>query len=71
MPNDTEILTPSEAAKVIGCHVDLLHKYARSGEFMPAIITRSGRRLYRLSDVLQLKAERLSQRPHATQQTGT
>jgi len=65
-PND--LLTPSDAARVLGLSPDSVRVLSDSGR-LPAMRTVSGRRLFRRGDVDRLAAERASHsaaRAHAT-----
>ncbi len=53
-----EILTAPETAKELGITVSRLLQYHKDSVFMPTVITRSGKRLYRLSEVLKFKERR-------------
>jgi excisionase family DNA binding protein len=64
-PND--LLTPSDAARVLGLSPDSVRVLSDSGR-LPAMRTVSGRRLFRRGDVDRLAAERAHQsavRAHA------
>jgi excisionase family DNA binding protein len=56
-PND--LLTPSDAARVLGLSPDSVRVLSDSGR-LPAMRTVSGRRLFRRGDVDRLAAERAS-----------
>jgi len=51
MPDD-DLLTPREAARMLGVRVPTLAWWARTGALKPAVRTPGGHRRYRLADVL-------------------
>ena len=55
--NPDDLLTPSDAARVLGLSPDSVRVLSDSGR-LPAMRTISGRRLFRRSDVDRLAAER-------------
>lgn len=61
-PND--LLTPSDAARVLGLSPDSVRVLSDSGR-LPAMRTVSGRRLFRRGDVDRLAAERAARNHHA------
>lgn len=56
-PND--LLTPSEAAKLLGVSADTVRLYADAGK-LAALRTQTGRRFFRRSEVERLVAARAS-----------
>lgn len=56
-PNPNDLMTPSDAARVLGLSADSVRVLSDSGR-LPAMRTVSGRRLFRRGDVDRLAAER-------------
>lgn len=56
-PNPDDLLTPSDAARVLGLSVDSVRYLADHGR-LPVLRTTSGRRLFKRIDVDQLAADR-------------
>ena len=56
-PDPDDLMTPSDAARVLGLSADSVRVLSDSGR-LPAMRTISGRRLFRRSDVDRLAAER-------------
>ena len=56
-PTPTDLLTPSDAARVLGLSPDSVRVLSDSGR-LPALRTVSGRRLFRRGDVDSLAADR-------------
>ena len=59
-PDPDDLMTPSDAARVLGLSADSVRVLSDSGR-LPALRTISGRRLFRRSDVDRLAAERAQQ----------
>jgi len=59
-PDPNDLMTPSDAARVLGLSADSVRVLSDSGR-LPAMRTVSGRRLFRRSDVDRLAAERAQQ----------
>jgi excisionase family DNA binding protein len=59
-PDPDDLMTPSDAARVLGLSADSVRVLSDSGR-LPAMRTVSGRRLFRRSDVDRLAAERAQQ----------
>jgi excisionase family DNA binding protein len=57
LPDPNDLMTPSDAARVLGLSADSVRVLSDSGR-LPAMRTVSGRRLFRRSDVDRLAAER-------------
>ncbi|WP_224369026.1 MerR family DNA-binding transcriptional regulator [Hyalangium versicolor] len=55
--NPNQLMTPSEAARLLGLTADMVRVLHRRGQ-LPAERTETGRRLFRRSDVEALAAER-------------
>ncbi len=55
------LLTPADAARVLGVVPATVRQMAISGKLPPAVMTESGMRLFRRSDVERLAAEREAQ----------
>jgi excisionase family DNA binding protein len=64
MDTEAVYLSTKDAADEIGVGPDRFRQLEREGK-IPAIRTRGGVRLFRLSDVLVLKAQRAAQREEA------
>jgi len=56
-PDPNDLMTPSDAARVLGLSADSVRVLSDSGR-LPAMRTVSGRRLFRRGDVDRLAAER-------------
>lgn len=56
--NGEELLSPIEAAKLLGLSADMVRVLARTGRLLPAVKSTHGARLFRRADVLALLAER-------------
>ena len=56
-PDPNDLMTPSDAARVLGLSADSVRVLSDSGR-LPALRTISGRRLFRRGDVDRLAAER-------------
>jgi excisionase family DNA binding protein len=56
-PDPDDLMTPSDAARVLGLSADSVRVLSDSGR-LPAMRTVSGRRLFRRGDVDRLAAER-------------
>ena len=54
---DLKLLTPAEAARVLGLHAERLRQLHRKGRIR-ALVTSSGRRLFLYADIEKLGAER-------------
>src|SRR5215468_4594262 len=59
-PDPDDLMTPSDAARVLGLSADSVRVLSDSGR-LPAMRTVSGRRLFRRGDVDRLAAERAQQ----------
>jgi excisionase family DNA binding protein len=59
-PDPEDLMTPSDAARVLGLSADSVRVLSDSGR-LPAMRTVSGRRLFRRGDVDRLAAERAQQ----------
>ena len=59
-PDPNDLMTPSDAARVLGLSADSVRVLSDSGR-LPAMRTVSGRRLFRRGDVDRLAAERAQQ----------
>jgi excisionase family DNA binding protein len=59
-PNPDDLMTPSDAARVLGLSADSVRVLSDSGR-LPAMRTVSGRRLFRRADVDRLAADRAQQ----------
>ena len=58
-PDPDALVTPSVAARILGLSVDMVRKLAdRDPPTLPALVTTSGRRLFKASDVEELRARR-------------
>ena len=57
LPDPDDLMTPSDAARVLGLSADSVRVLSDSGR-LPAMRTVSGRRLFRRADVDRLAAER-------------
>jgi excisionase family DNA binding protein len=55
--DDDELLTPMDAARVLGLSPDMVRNLSKSGR-LPTLKTVSGRRLFRRGDVERVAAER-------------
>lgn len=55
--NPEELMTPSEAARVLGVSADSVRDFSDAGK-LPTLRTVSGRRLFRRGDVERLASER-------------
>jgi excisionase family DNA binding protein len=56
-----ELITPSEAARVLGVSADTVRAWSDAGQ-LRCLRTRAGHRLYRLADVDALKCQREDRR---------
>ena len=63
-----ELLTAAEAAKEMGVDYCTVRWYDREGLLQVAVVTRSGRRLYRLGAIRDLKALRGARLPRRSKQ---
>ncbi len=60
MQNEDEVMTVSEVAREMNVATDTVRWYDREGLLKPIVVTRSGRRLYKLSAVHELMTIRAS-----------